>query len=283
MVLGVRRVPSPRPISQSRTPQPTILRRRRRGGGDDQAPPLGRDESGDGPPDFDPGGPPGGGPPDFGPGGPPGGGPPGFGPGGPPGGGPPGFGGTPGFQRFIRPSLASQITWLFPLAVLGAVSFWFHEVRGSSGQRQRHCALSWGGWLSTHWIVFSFAQGIFHDYYTTVDGPGGRRPGSLRSRFPSLARMVAFGRPTRASLAWRCCSPRDGKPICSLRIVLAPLGLPILAAEVLADVVGLAGFRWAAAGVPMHPGSDMAWHSEWPRCWSARQAGPSPDAPARMG
>ncbi len=29
----------------------------------------------------------------------------------------------------------------------------------------------WGGWFATHWVVFSFAQGIFHEYYTTVMGP----------------------------------------------------------------------------------------------------------------
>ena len=238
----------PKPDTAADNPPPSST-----GGGDDQAPPLGRDESGDGPPDFDPGGPPGGGPPDFGPGGPPGGGPPGFGPGGPPGGGPPGFGGTPGFQRFIRPSLASQITWLFPLAVLGAVSFWFHEVRGSSGQRQRIALYLWGGWLGTHWIVFSFAQGIFHDYYTTVMGP-------------AVAALAAFGAVSlwhewsrsggRRGLLWLAMLLTAGWQAYLLAqdSALRPWALPILAAGVLADVVGLAGFRWAAAR-----GSDAPW------------------------
>ena len=31
--------------------------------------------------------------------------------------------------------------------------------------------LLWAGWLGTHWIVFTFAQGIFHEYYTTIMGP----------------------------------------------------------------------------------------------------------------
>jgi 4-amino-4-deoxy-L-arabinose transferase-like glycosyltransferase len=29
----------------------------------------------------------------------------------------------------------------------------------------------WFGWLLTHWAVFSWAQGIFHEYYTTVMAP----------------------------------------------------------------------------------------------------------------
>jgi 4-amino-4-deoxy-L-arabinose transferase-like glycosyltransferase len=35
-----------------------------------------------------------------------------------------------------------------------------------------HAALLlWSGWFATHWVVFSFAQGIFHDDYTYVMGP----------------------------------------------------------------------------------------------------------------
>ena len=96
----------------------------------------------------------------------PGGGRPPFGPG-----GMPGFGGTPGFTRFGEAGMAGLITWLFPLAILGA---------GVASTRSRfswpigreHLGLVvWGGWFATHWVVFSFAQGIFHEYYTTVMGP----------------------------------------------------------------------------------------------------------------
>ena len=101
--------------------------------------------------------------------------------GGPPGGGfpgragggfrPPGFGGIPGPLRFTGPVLAEQITWLFPLAIFGTVAFMvqneWHQ-RWGAGQIS---VCVWLGWLGTHWVVFSFAQGIFHDYYTVVLGP----------------------------------------------------------------------------------------------------------------
>jgi 4-amino-4-deoxy-L-arabinose transferase-like glycosyltransferase len=110
--------------------------------------------------------------------GPPGGFPPGGmgrrgGPGGPPGfgGGPPGFGGTPGVFRFTGLSVAGQIAWFFPLAIVGSFA-------AAIGQRWRLPfsplqigLVLWAGWFATHLVVFSFAQGIFHDYYTTVMAP----------------------------------------------------------------------------------------------------------------
>ncbi len=163
-----------------------------RPGADGNAPPpAGNDEGGraspfGGPPGADeddgpPGGPGGGGPPfgagglpPFGAGGPGGGFPP-FGPGGRGGpggfgGGPPGFGGTPGLLRFTNAGIAGQITWLFPLAVLGLVSASGRAIRDRSPGEQFALVL-WAGWLGTHWLVFSFARGIFHEYYTTVLGP----------------------------------------------------------------------------------------------------------------
>jgi len=126
-----------------------------------------------GPPGGFPGGP--GGPGGFpgGPGGPGMGfGPPG-GPGGP--GGMPGFGGTPGFFRFTSTFLGSQITWLFPLAILGTLAFLVtNTISGfwkGNWSTPSAIAFLWAGWLGTHWVVFSFARGIFHEYYTIIMGP----------------------------------------------------------------------------------------------------------------
>ena len=91
-----------------------------------------------------------------------------FGPGGP---GGPGFGGTPGFARFANRGIAGLITWLFPAAILGSLlagcrSRWTWPIG-----REPLALMIWGGWFATHWVVFSFARGIFHEYYTTVMGP----------------------------------------------------------------------------------------------------------------
>jgi 4-amino-4-deoxy-L-arabinose transferase-like glycosyltransferase len=98
-----------------------------------------------------------------GPGGPP------FRPGGPRGG--PGFGGTPGFARFANPGIIGLITWLFPLAILGGIVAATRSKLAWPIGREHFALVLWGGWLVTHWVVFSFAQGIFHEYYTTVMGP----------------------------------------------------------------------------------------------------------------
>jgi 4-amino-4-deoxy-L-arabinose transferase-like glycosyltransferase len=85
-------------------------------------------------------------------------------------GGPGGFGGTPGMLRFAGPQLAGQITWLFPLALIGVAVSVF-RVRWRPLDPTLVMLFLWAGWLVTHWVVFSWAQGIFHEYYTTVMGP----------------------------------------------------------------------------------------------------------------
>ena len=67
--------------------------------------------------------------------------------------------------------MVGLITWLFPLAILGSIAAAARS-RLSWPIGREHLALAiWGGWFATHWVVFSFAQGIFHEYYTTVMGP----------------------------------------------------------------------------------------------------------------
>jgi 4-amino-4-deoxy-L-arabinose transferase-like glycosyltransferase len=102
---------------------------------------------------------------------PPPGGPGGFPPGGPGGpGGMPGFGGQPGLLRFTLPLMAGQITWLFPLAIIGTIAAAIRAPRRWPLGTEHAAILLWSGWFATHWVVFSFARGIFHEYYTYVMG-----------------------------------------------------------------------------------------------------------------
>jgi 4-amino-4-deoxy-L-arabinose transferase-like glycosyltransferase len=95
------------------------------------------------------------------------------GPGGP-GGGP--FGGGTGITRMFDDQVGGQISWLLPLSLLVLV------VVAVAGVRRRLAGLParperragwwlWGGWLLLTAAVFSFAQGIFHPYYTTMLAP----------------------------------------------------------------------------------------------------------------
>ncbi|WP_232836972.1 ArnT family glycosyltransferase [Lentzea terrae] len=86
------------------------------------------------------------------------------------------FGGQPGITRMFDASVGGQISWLLPLCllILVAVSVagvlrWRRKVPGNPAERAGW--FMWGGWLLVTAAVFSFAQGIFHPYYTTMLAP----------------------------------------------------------------------------------------------------------------
>ena len=79
------------------------------------------------------------------------------------------FGGTPGPFRLFSDAVGGQIAWLLPLAALGAVAgCWLHR---RSRERRAQLAL-WIGWVLLFGVVFSYAKGTFHSYYTAVMTPG---------------------------------------------------------------------------------------------------------------
>ena len=103
----------------------------------------------------------------------------GEGQGGPGGGGPGGgggFSGSAGALRMFNENLAGQISWLLPLCALVLVTMLVLGVRhwrgGGSPQREQMSGwVLWGGWLVVIAVMFSFAQGIMHPYYTTMLAP----------------------------------------------------------------------------------------------------------------
>jgi 4-amino-4-deoxy-L-arabinose transferase-like glycosyltransferase len=83
----------------------------------------------------------------------------------------PGFGGPPGPLRLAGTELAGQITWLIPLAVLGALAV-ATETELRRPLRSRGLALLlWGGWLFTYATIFSLSRGIIHPYYLVLLAP----------------------------------------------------------------------------------------------------------------
>jgi 4-amino-4-deoxy-L-arabinose transferase-like glycosyltransferase len=104
-----------------------------------------------------------------------GGNPPGGG-GGPGGGGNLAFGGESGVERMFGAAVGGQISWLLPLALAALVIvavIGFRRFRGfvPANTAQRAGWTLWGGWLVVNAVVFSFQEGIFHPYYTTVMAP----------------------------------------------------------------------------------------------------------------
>ncbi|MGO1057335.1 ArnT family glycosyltransferase [Crossiella sp. CA198] len=82
-----------------------------------------------------------------------------------------GFGGTAGPLRMFNEQIGGQISWLLPLCAVALVVVAVTVFRrGVSGQVRAGWVL-WGGWLLVTGAVFSFAEGIFHPYYTTMLAP----------------------------------------------------------------------------------------------------------------
>lgn len=82
------------------------------------------------------------------------------------------FSGSPGVTRLFGADVGGQVGWLLPVAlasVIGAAIVWLRTRGGTV--RQRAGWLLWSGWLIIAGLVFSFAGGIFHRYYTVELAP----------------------------------------------------------------------------------------------------------------
>jgi 4-amino-4-deoxy-L-arabinose transferase-like glycosyltransferase len=89
------------------------------------------------------------------------------------GGGPAGAGrwGPTGWDRLFTAQWGGGIAWLLPAAVaLAAVGLWL-TLRRPRADRERAAYIVWGGWLVVTAAVFSFSQGIIHEYYAVALAP----------------------------------------------------------------------------------------------------------------
>ncbi|KAF0846815.1 glycosyltransferase family 39 protein [Nocardia caishijiensis] len=93
------------------------------------------------------------------------------GPGGelPPGGN--GMWGQTGLTRLFDSAQGGQIAWLLPAALILTVVALVVYGRAPRTDLRRASVLLWGGWLLVTAAVFSFMQGIFHQYYTVALAP----------------------------------------------------------------------------------------------------------------
>ncbi len=144
------------------------------------------------------------------------------------------FGGQAGATRMFDASVGGQISWLLPLSLLVLVTVavagvlrWRAKVPGNAAERAGW--FMWGGWLLVTAAVFSFAQGIFHPYYTTMLAP-------------AIAAISAAG----LMMFWRAKS--------FVRFLL-PLAVAITAAwafvVVSRDTSWQGWTRWAVAGIAL--------------------------------
>ena len=88
------------------------------------------------------------------------------------GGGGPDFAGSTGWLRMFNEQLGGQISWLLPLALLGLLAGLWVTRKGRRTDLKRAGYLLWGLWTVVMVLVFSFAEGVLHPYYSIVIGPG---------------------------------------------------------------------------------------------------------------
>ncbi len=117
--------------------------------------------------------------------------------------------GATGWTRLFSSEMGGQIAWLIPAALLfGLAGLWWTR-RAPRTDRTRAALLLWGGWLVVTGLMFSFAQGIIHPYYTVALAPaiaalvGIGAVACWRGRSHPLARTVmAAALATTSILAW---------------------------------------------------------------------------------
>ncbi|MGC9537093.1 ArnT family glycosyltransferase [Streptomyces sp. UG1] len=79
--------------------------------------------------------------------------------------------GETGWDRLFGSSIGGQISWLIPAALILLVAGLVATRKARRTSVTRGSFLVWGGALITTMLVFSYMQGIFHEYYTVALAP----------------------------------------------------------------------------------------------------------------
>lgn len=91
-----------------------------------------------------------------------------------------------GWGRLFGSSMGAYIAWLLPAALVCLVAGLLLTRRAPRTDPQRGALIAWGGWLVVTAVVFSYANGIVHAYYTVALAP-------------AIAAVVGIG----VTLLWR--------------------------------------------------------------------------------
>jgi len=158
-------------------------------------------------------------------------------------------GGDVGIGRMFGSEIGGQVAWLLPAALaLLVIGLWLAR-RAPRTDPARASLMLWGGWTLVTMVVFSFAEGIFHSYYTValalgiaaLVGVGGHELWKHRAGWPGRVApaVVVVG---TAAWAWVLLG-RSAEFLPWLRWVVVVLGV----VAVVALLVPLSGRRWAGA------------------------------------
>jgi 4-amino-4-deoxy-L-arabinose transferase-like glycosyltransferase len=76
-----------------------------------------------------------------------------------------------GAGRLFGSGMGGYIAWLLPAALVCLIAGLLVTRRANRTDPARAALLLWGGWLVATAVVFSFANGILHEYYTVALAP----------------------------------------------------------------------------------------------------------------
>jgi 4-amino-4-deoxy-L-arabinose transferase-like glycosyltransferase len=76
-----------------------------------------------------------------------------------------------GWGRLFGSGMGLDIAWLLPAAVVCLAAGFVITRRAPRTDPTRAAMILWGGWLAVTAVVFSFASGILHPYYTVALAP----------------------------------------------------------------------------------------------------------------
>ena len=76
-----------------------------------------------------------------------------------------------GWDRLLGSGMGTYIAWLLPAAVVCLVAGLLITRRAPRADPTRAALILWGGWLVVTAVVFSYAKGIVHPYYTVALAP----------------------------------------------------------------------------------------------------------------
>ena len=140
-----------------------------------------------------------------------------------------------GWARLFGPSMGAYIGWLLPAALVCVAAGLLLTRRAPRTDPTRAALILWGGWLVVTAVVFSFANGILHSYYTVA-----------------LAPAIAGGIGIGATLLWRQRSDLEAA-VAMAATVLGTAGLAVVLLQRRADwmpwlsvTVGVVGVAAAA-------------------------------------
>jgi 4-amino-4-deoxy-L-arabinose transferase-like glycosyltransferase len=115
--------------------------------------------------------------------------------------------GPTGIWRMFNAAWGGQIAWLLPAALAFLVVLLWLSRRAPRTDRTRAATLLWGGTLLVTLVVFSFGQGIIHEYYAVALAPPigalvGMGALALRTRRERLAARLSLAGILTGTAVW---------------------------------------------------------------------------------